>query len=137
MPERQDFIDLILDHYESPRHHGRIEQADLVAQGHNPGCGDQLTIFVKLGADERIVDLAFEGVGCTISQAGASICSEKVMGRTLTEVAAMTEEIMEEEMGIEVVASRLNCATLALNTLRTAGDRFHGGPAAAAPAENV
>ena len=71
MTDRQEFIDFILDHYENPRHHGALENPDVVMRGGNPGCGDIVTMYLKLGPDERIVDVSFEGQGCTISQAAA------------------------------------------------------------------
>jgi nitrogen fixation NifU-like protein len=130
MTDRQEFIDFILDHYENPRHHGPLEPADVVMRGGNPGCGDIVTMYVRLGEGEQIQDVSFEGEGCTISQAAASIVTEKVIGKTLQEVAALGHELVVEDMGLEVVANRLRCATLALNTLKAAEKKYHAGQAA-------
>ncbi len=140
MPDRQEFIDFILDHYENPRHHGAMENPDVVMRGGNPGCGDIVTMYVRLDEGERITEVSFEGEGCTISQAAASIVTEKVIGRTLAEVTALDARIVVDEMGREVVANRLRCATLALNTLKAAEKKYRAGQAAKnatdAPVEN-
>ena len=130
MSDRQEFIDFILDHYENPRHHGPLENPDVVMRGGNPGCGDIVTLYLRLGDGERIEDVSFEGEGCTISQAAASIVTEKVIGKTLDEVASLGHELVVEDMGREVVANRLRCATLALNTLKAAEKKYHAGQAA-------
>src|SRR5712692_4248867 len=110
MTDRQAFIDFIVDHYENPRHHGSLDQPDVVMRGGNPGCGDLVTIYLRLGEGELIESISFEGEGCTISQAAASIVSDKVLGHTLGEVSAMNHELVVDEMGREVVANRLRCA---------------------------
>jgi nitrogen fixation NifU-like protein len=135
MTDRQEFIDFILDHYQNPRHHGALEDPDIVMKGGNPGCGDIVTMYVRLGDDERIADVSFEGEGCTISQAAASIMTEKVIGKTLNEVSAIGAEAVVDEMGREVVANRLRFATLALNTLRVAERKYRAGQAAKSVAE--
>lgn len=122
MFDRQAFIDNILDHYEHPRHHGQLPDATVAIKGGNPGCGDVITAYLKLDpADQdRIIDVSFEGEGCTISQAAASILSEQIIGKTLAEVTAMDHEAFIEDLGREVVINRLRCATLALNTVKAA-----------------
>ena len=84
--DRQAQIDFILDHYENPRHYGALADADASAQGVNPGCGDVVTIYLRADGDGRIEAMSFEGEGCTISQAGASIVTEMFTGKTLTDV---------------------------------------------------
>ncbi len=133
MSDRQAFIDFILDHYENPRHHGALDAPDVVMRGGNPGCGDVVTVYLKLGPGERIEEASFEGDGCTISQAAASIMTEKVVGKTLDEVSGMGAEAVVDEMGREVVANRLRCATLALNTMKAAGRKLRAGQAATRP----
>ena len=135
MEDRQAFIEFILDHYENPRHHGAMDNPTVVMKGGNPGCGDIVTMYVKLGPDERIADVSFEGEGCTISQAAASIVTDKVIGKRLDEVSALGAEVVVEEMGREVVANRLRCATLALNTLKAAEKKYRAGQAPQSAAE--
>ncbi|MCS6911472.1 MAG: iron-sulfur cluster assembly scaffold protein [Anaerolineales bacterium] len=131
MPTRQESIDFILDHFENPRRRGRLENADLVLEGGNPGCGDVVTLYLKLDAETRIVDIGFEGEGCTISQAAASLLTEHVLGRTLREVAEMSPDPLVDELGRDVVSTRLKCATLALNTLKNAEKQYRNGQARA------
>jgi nitrogen fixation NifU-like protein len=133
--ERQEFIDFILDHYENPRHHGALENPDVVIKGGNPGCGDIVTMYLRLDPDERVTDISFEGVGCTISQAAASIVTGEVVGKTLAEIAHLSHAVVVEAMGREVVANRLRCATLALNTVKAAEKKFRAGQAARSAAD--
>lgn len=124
MSDRRQFIDAILDHYENPRCHGALENADLVQTGTNPGCGDVVTIYVRLGENETVARIGFEGSGCTISQAAASVISDKVVGKTLAEISKLDHEIVAAELGPEVVTNRHRCATLALSTLQAAGKKY-------------
>ena len=118
--ERQDYIDHILDHFQDPRNKHRMEDADIQLGGGNPGCGDLITVYLKVGEGDRVEAISYEGEGCTISQAGGSILTELVEGMTLDEVKALGTATMMEEMGEDVVKSRVRCATLALGTLQAA-----------------
>jgi nitrogen fixation NifU-like protein len=122
--DRQDYIEYILDHFEHPRNKGRMEDADVQLGGGNPGCGDLITVYLKFDEDGRIAKASFEGEGCTISQAGGSIISEMVEGMTLDEVKALGTSTMIDEMGEDVVKSRVRCATLALGTTQAAIDQY-------------
>src|ERR1041385_5011646 len=96
----QLYREVILDHYKNPRGHGLIEDADAVAEGQNPLCGDEVTVSVRFGADgETIDEVGFEGRGCAISQAATSMLTEIVRGRTAGEVAALPKEELLEEIG--------------------------------------
>ena len=118
--ERQDQIDAILDHYENPRNQGSLPGADLTAEGHNPGCGDVVRLFVRLNGGEVISEIAFEGEGCTISQSAASMFTEMVLGKTLAEATALEASAFAELLGPQVIASRPACVTLALDALKQA-----------------
>ncbi len=122
--DRQAYVENIVDHFEHPRNKGRMDDADVQLGGGNPGCGDLITIYAKIGADDRVEDLSFEGAGCTISQAGGSIVTELAKGMTLDEVKDLGIPAITEEMGEEIVKSRVRCATLALGTLQAALDQF-------------
>jgi nitrogen fixation NifU-like protein len=122
--DRQDYIEIILDHYEHPRNKGRMEEADLQLGGGNPGCGDLITMYLKIDDAGRIERASFEGEGCTISQAGGSIVSEMIEGMTLNEVMALGTSNMIEEMGEDVVKSRVRCATLGLGTVQAAIEQY-------------
>ena len=121
--DRQAYIDYLVDHYEHPRHKHRMEDADVQLGGGNPGCGDLITVYLKI-EDDRIQAISFEGEGCTISQAGGSIVAEMAEGMSLDEVKALGLETMNEEMGEDVVKSRVLCATLALGTVQAAIDQY-------------
>ncbi len=101
-----------------------MDGADVQLGGGNPGCGDLITLYLKVDAEERINEVSFEGEGCTISQAGGSIITEIVEGMTLDEVKNLGAATMIEEMGEDVVKSRVRCATLALGTLQAAVDQL-------------
>jgi nitrogen fixation NifU-like protein len=133
--DRQDYIEHILDHFEHPRNKHRMDEADVQLGGGNPGCGDLITVYLKIGEDERIKAMSFEGEGCTISQAGGSIVSELVQGMTLDDIKALGTQTMIEEMGDDVVKSRVRCATLALGTLQVAIDQYRADRSRAAIAE--
>ena len=122
--DRSEYIEYILDHFQNPRNKGRMEDAEVQLGGGNPGCGDLITMYLKLDEDDRIAAVSFEGEGCTISQAGGSIISEMIEGMSLAEVKALGTETMKEEMGDDIVKSRVRCATLALGTAQAAIDEL-------------
>ena len=121
--DRQLQIQFLLDHYQRPRHHGALENADVEMPGGNPGCGDVVTVYLKAAGDhEHIEDVSYEGEGCTISMAAASMLLEEVVDGDLTmdQVLEMDYNEMIEKLGRQIVASRPRCATLGLGTLKAA-----------------
>jgi nitrogen fixation NifU-like protein len=122
--DRSEYIEYLLDHYQNPRHKHRMEGADVQLGGGNPGCGDLITIYLKVDENDRITEASFEGEGCTISQAGGSIMAEMLPGMTLDEVKALGTDTMIDEMGEDIVKSRVRCATLALGTAQAAVDQI-------------
>src|SRR6188472_65925 len=110
------YREVILDHYKNPRGHGVIEGADVEAEGQNPLCGDEVSIFVSFDGD-KIEDVKFRGRGCAISQASTSMLMEMVKGRTADEVAGMSKKELLEEVGIPLTPWRLKCARLGLGVL--------------------
>jgi nitrogen fixation NifU-like protein len=125
--ERQDYVDLLIDHYENPRNQGAVDDASVVMSGGNPSCGDVVTMYVTIDpASERITDIHFEGDGCTISQAGASLMTEEMVGKTVSEVEGMGYDVVVDLMGRDVVATRMRCATLGLSTLKSAMKKYKG-----------
>jgi nitrogen fixation NifU-like protein len=125
----QMYREVILDHYKNPRMHGVLEHADAHAEGQNPLCGDEVSIFVNFGEDgDTIEDVKFEGRGCAISQAATSMLTELVQGRTATEVAALPKEELLEEIGIPLTPIRLKCAILGLGVLKVALHKAKGTP---------
>ncbi len=146
---RELYQEVILDHGKNPRNFRHPEDATYEADGNNPLCGDRLTVFVKVGGDESIEDAAFEGRGCAISVASASMMTDIVRGKKIIQVDAlfdtfhkmcMGEEIGErpEEFeddldklmvlsGVKQFPMRVKCATLAWHTMNAA---VHGKEAA-------
>ena len=125
----QLYREVILDHYKNPRGHGVIEGADAEAEGLNPLCGDEVSIYVALAEDgETIEDVKFSGRGCAISQAATSMLTEMVTGRSATEVATLDKEELLEEIGIPLTPIRLKCALLGLGVLKVALHRAKGTP---------
>jgi nitrogen fixation NifU-like protein len=122
--DRQLIIENLQDHYENPRNYGALENADVVQAGGNPGCGDIVTIYLRVNGDDTIERVSFEGEGCTISQAAASIVTEMVEGKTLAEIEAMDYNDLLDLLGREVVMTRVRCATLGLATLKGATKRY-------------
>jgi nitrogen fixation protein NifU and related proteins len=123
------YREVILDHYKNPRGHGVIEDADAQAEGLNPLCGDEVTIYVQFGEDgETIDEVKFSGRGCAISQAATSMLTEIVQGKTATEVATMPRDELLDELGIPLTPMRLKCALLGLTTLRLALHKGKGTP---------
>ena len=107
----------ILDHYKHPRHKGHLAAPDIHYHDHNPFCGDELTIELKV-EDGIVVDAAFDGRGCAISQASASMLMEEIVGKTLDEVKALDKEFILDLLGIEIGPVRLKCALLSLKALK-------------------
>jgi nitrogen fixation NifU-like protein len=113
-------MELILEHYKSPKNRGPIRDASAVQSGGNPGCGDVITVYVDADENGVVRRLSFEGEGCMVSQAGASIILEKAEGKTLSEIEHMPSGIMSDILGKRLVATRHGCAHLGLNTLKLA-----------------
>jgi len=125
----QLYREVILDHYKNPRGHGLIEGADAEAEGQNPLCGDEVSIFVAFGEDGDTIDeVKFSGRGCAISQAATSMLTELVQGRSAQEVAALPREELLDEIGIPLTPVRLKCALLGLSTLKLALHKAKGTP---------
>lgn len=115
------YMENILDHFKHPRNYGKIEDYDAFFEGGNPTCGDMVRIYVKLDdSKQHIKDIKFEGKGCAISQASASIMTELVKNKSIEFVKSLTKDDMIRELGIEISPTRMKCAILALETLRIA-----------------
>ena len=125
----QMYREVILDHYKNPRGHGVIDPADASAEGQNPLCGDEVSIYVAFGDDgETIDDVRFSGRGCAISQAATSMLMEMTKGRTAQQVAKMDKDELLAEIGVPLTPVRLKCAVLGLTTLKIALNRAKGTP---------
>ncbi len=133
------YRDVILDHNRNPRNFGRVEPADAHADGHNPLCGDRLTVSLRMNGD-RIEDVRFDGKGCAISTASASMMTEAVKGKSTAAVAELfgkvhslltqQEAIADAGLGklaalsgVREFPARVKCASLCWHTLNAALER--------------
>lgn len=132
------YQNVILDHNRSPRNFRRMDDADRHAEGRNPLCGDQLEVWLKLDTDGRIADVSFEGAGCAISKASASLMTQAVKGKGTDEALALFEQFHDlvtgkgarGDLGKLAVFSgvaefpvRVKCASLSWHTLKAALER--------------
>ena len=136
---RELYQEVILDHSRHPRHYGVLEGANHKAEGYNPLCGDKVTVYLQLDADNRVADITFEGKGCAISQASASMMTDMLKGRTGEEAEKLMQgflhlvkgedasELPEDDRerlevmgGISEFPMRVKCATLAWHTYKNA-----------------
>ncbi|MBV9904367.1 MAG: SUF system NifU family Fe-S cluster assembly protein [Alphaproteobacteria bacterium] len=143
---RELYQEVILDHSKHPRHFGKLADATNTAQGHNPLCGDRVTMYLKVDTNHRIADIAFEGKGCAISQASASLMTDMIVGRTAAEAEKLMggflhlvkgedaggldaddRERLDVMAGVSAFPMRVKCATLAWHTMKSA---LEGGDAA-------
>ena len=134
---RDLYQEVILDHNKRPRNFGALEDANRKAVGHNPLCGDKLTLYLRM-EDERVAAVSFEGSGCAISKASASMMTDSVKGRTIAEVDALFRGFHEMVTaspgaapdarlgklavfaGVADYPTRVKCASLAWHTLEAA-----------------
>ena len=107
----------ILDHYQNPRNFGTLPHPDISVEDSNPLCGDKIRMDLRIEND-RVADVRFSGVGCSISRAAASMLTEEIKGKTLEEVKGIGRDEVLEMLGIELGPVRLKCALLALKTLK-------------------
>jgi nitrogen fixation NifU-like protein len=138
---RELYQEIILDHSRHPRHFGALADANHVAEGFNPLCGDKVKIYLSVDANDRIQDVSFEGRGCAISVASASLMTDMLKGRTIEQadelmggflllvkgedVKALDEddrERLEVMAGVSAFPMRVKCATLAWHAMKAALD---------------
>lgn len=138
---RELYQETILDHSRHPRHFHAMADATHTCEGHNPLCGDTVKIYIHVGADQTISDISFEGKGCAISQASASLMTDMLKGRSVSDAERLmaafvrlakgedADDLSEEDREtLEVMAGvsgfpmRVKCATLAWHTMKSALD---------------
>ena len=115
----------ILDHSRHPRNKKVMVDSTFKSKRRNMSCGDSMEMFVKLGDDGRVAEVTFDGVGCAISQAAASMLTEEAVGKTLEELRAFDQATVFDLLGTEVGPARIRCALLALETLQKGIDEHN------------
>jgi len=108
----------ILDHYRNPRNKGHLENPTHSHEEHNPLCGDVLHIDLHVNDEDVIQEVRFDGQGCAISQASASMLTEMIQGKTLEEAKLVEKEDILEALGIDIGPVRLKCALLSLKVFK-------------------
>ena len=121
------YRDNIIDHYQNPRNRGTLENPDISYQDSNPVCGDEIRIDLKV-QDGRVIDARFNGRGCSISQASASMLVEDIIGKSLDEVRHIEKQDILDMLGIPLGPVRLKCALLSLKVLKAGAYGLHGWP---------
>jgi nitrogen fixation NifU-like protein len=121
------YRDNIIDHYQNPRNYGTLDHPDISYEDSNPVCGDEIRMDLKV-QDGRVVDARFQGHGCSISQASASMLTEDIIGKTLDEVKQIDKQYILDLLGIPLGPVRLKCALLSLKVLKAGAYGIHGWP---------
>lgn len=114
---KEIYSEIILDHWKNPRNKGRIENADIVIEDSNPLCGDKITFYLDF-EKETIRDVKFEGSGCAISQAAASMLSEIVKGKNIYDIVKLEKDEIEKMLHVSLGPNRIKCALLPLKALK-------------------
>ena len=113
------YSEIILDYYRHPRNKGTLEHAQISAKDSNPLCGDIIEMQLELDKNNSVRDVRFNGQGCAISQASASMLTELVKGKTIDDVRKISKEEILSLIGGQLSAVRLKCALLSLKVLKT------------------
>ena len=145
MELKELYQEIILDHGENPRNKGKCTGYNYDAQAHNPLCGDKVHVYLKLDSEKKVVDLSFEGEGCAISLASASILTETLKGRNLSFTKKVSDDFLnmvknktkitlnslsEDQIttitslsGVQEFPMRVKCATMVWHTFLSALDK--------------
>jgi len=115
----------ILDHYKNPRNTGALENPTFTHVGENPMCGDEIRMDIVLDDDEEVIErVAFRGDGCAISQASASMLTERMQGMSVTELRELDRDDIVDMLGVDISPMRIKCAVLAEKVAQDGADIY-------------
>lgn len=124
MSDEKFYKDELMEHFKYPHNKGKTANPDFSSGLENPSCGDTVSIEGKISKDGKITELSFEGSGCVISQATASMLTDKCKGKSIDDVLKMTAQDILQMLGLEIGPVRLRCALLSLQALQSALLKF-------------
>lgn len=117
----------ILDHYKNPRNYGELEDKTFSHVGENPMCGDEIQIDVRLDDEEETIEaVSFSGDGCAISQASASMLSQRLQGMSVAEMRDLDRDDVTDMLGVEISPMRIKCAVLAEKVIQDGSEIYEG-----------
>lgn len=122
------YREMILDHYRNPHKKQLVNPADIDYEEDNPLCGDVIHLTIQLDDNKVVKDVGWEGNGCAISQASASMLYETLIGKTLEEIRTIGKEEILEMLGVPLGPVRLKCALLSLKVLKAGAYGLHSWP---------
>lgn len=114
----------ILNHYRNPHNKGELLSFTFMGEGKNASCGDEIFFYVKLDNDEKVEDVKFFGNGCAISQASASMLTDKIIGLEFSQIKSLTPGDIYNMLGIKISQGRVNCALLSYEALNRGVKNF-------------
>lgn len=113
----EKIMEMVMDHYDNPRNYGKLKDPDIVQNGGNSGCGDNITVYMHV-KDCIVTDISFDGEGCIISQAATSLLTEKVKGKSIEEINRIDVDYLRDLIGKDIIIRRPHCSKLGLETIK-------------------